>query len=108
MELQYERNQQGILSSLSPIYEWWAFGNLYGRTSWGDWSIANANKVQVQYHRGENGAELHIYGNLQDAMPVLKDAAVYFNVEYKGSVSFYDAFTKTEKNGVSYKLSLRS
>ena len=110
MELKYERNKDGILASMFPIYEWWAFGNLYGRVSWGDWAIKNASKVQVHFNRkdGESeNAELHIFGDFKEVKPLIKDASLYFNVSYKCKVEFFDAFTETTKQGICYTLSVR-
>ena len=107
----YTPHPNGILGSLWPIYEWWSFGFMYGETNWAEWSIQNANECYLEFHR-ENGnkteAEIHVYGEVEKALPMLKDALRYFDVKATGICSFYDAFSEADRHGKSFKISVKT
>ena len=110
MDLKYTPNPDGMMASLFPIYEWWAFGFLYGRQNWSEWSIKNANKCYLEFHRedgSKDAAEIHVYGDIKDAMPLLKDASGFFDIESAGDVSFFDAFTESTRRGKSFRISVK-
>jgi len=106
---QYVPCSDGIIGSEFPIYEWWAFGQLYKETNWSNWAMQN-KKSYIEFHR-EDGSKtevrIHVYDDQDSAMPLFKDAARYFNIEKEESVSFYDKFQERYRKGISYLISVK-
>ena len=106
---QYTPCSDGITGSEFPIYEWWAFGQLYKEINWSNWAMQNKD-AYIEFHR-EDGSKtevkIHIYDNQEAGLPLLQDAARYFNVKKGESVSFYDKFQDRYRNGTSYLISVK-
>ena len=86
------------------------FGFLYGKPNWANWSIENANDCYLEFHRpdGEkNFADIHVYGEIDKAMPLLRDASKYFTVKRIGEVSFFDAFTELTRKGQGFRIAVK-
>ena len=106
---QYVPCENGILGSEFPIYEWWAFGQLYRETNWSNWSMNNKDSY-IEFHR-EDGSKtevrIHVYGNQKSALPLLQDAARYFDVKEEEPISFYDKFQEMTRTGTSYLIAVK-
>tara|TARA_R100000152_G_C6730749_1_gene155458 strand:+ start:665 stop:1000 length:336 start_codon:yes stop_codon:yes gene_type:complete len=99
----------GILGSLFPINEWWAFTGLYHKDqSWANWAIKHCSidKVIVMMNTvNPYKSTIYLFGDWRLAIPMLKDAQRFFKVESMGKVKDYCPFAQEERIGQGFVLS---